>query len=219
MKASLFVLILTLIIPIAVNAEQAGQVCTTNRTAPPTSAYYWPPDTTVKVYFVRNLFTPEQRVRLFEAMTVWTDAAEEVGADIKFVDAGDSDSLINCQGCLTVTRSEVYKRDRKHYAFFYPLSRDRNGLLISAWIDFDVATTSPKALQGYMAHELGHGLGLWDCKTCNKKQTIMNGFPGINRDNGLLSPSTCDLEVVRRVYQLHRQLTMTASLKPWLFTD
>jgi len=219
MKASLLVLILTLIIPIAVNAQQAGQVCTTNRNAPPTSAYYWPPDTTVKVYFIRNLFTSEQRVRLFQAMTVWTDAAEKVGADIKFVDAGDSDSLINCEGCLTITRSEVHKRDRKHYAFFYPLSRDRSGLLISAWIDFDIATTSPKALQGYMSHELGHGMGLWDCKTCNKNQTIMNGFTGINQDNGLISPSICDLEVVRRVYQLQRQLTINASLKPWLFTD
>src|SRR5688572_6208169 len=219
MKASLSTLILILIIPIAVNAQQAGQVCTTNRNAPPTSAYYWPPDTTVKVYFTRNLFTPEQRLRLFKAMTVWTDAAEKVGADIKFVDAGDSDSLINCEGCLTITRSEVYKRDRKHYAFFYPLSRDRNGLLISAWIDFDVATISPKALQGFMAHELGHGMGLWDCKTCHKKQTIMNGFSGINRDNGLVSPSKCDLEVVRRVYQLQRQLTLNASLTPWLSTD
>ena len=67
-----------------------------------------------------------------------------------------------------------------------------------------------------MAHELGHGMGLWDCKTCSKKQTIMNGFPGINQDNGLISPSDCDLEVVRGVYQLHRQLTITASLRPWL---
>jgi hypothetical protein len=209
MKASLSVLILVLIIPLMVNAQQDGEVCTTNRNAPPTSAYYWPPDTTVKVYFTRNLFTPVQRAGLFQAMTVWTEAAQKVGADVRFVDAGDSDSLINCRGCLTVTRSEVYKRDRKHYAFFYPLSRDRYGLLISAWIDFDVATTSPKALEGFMAHELGHGMGLWDCKTCKKNQTIMNGFPGINRDNGLVSPSNCDLEVVRRVYELHRQLSIT----------
>ena len=98
MKASLLTLVFILIIPIAVNAQQAGQVCTTNRNAPPISAYYWPPDTTVKVYFTRNLFTPEQRVSLFQAMTVWTEAAQKVGADVRFVDAGDSDNLINCQG-------------------------------------------------------------------------------------------------------------------------
>lgn len=216
MKALLLPLFFLLITSVAINGEQVRQVCTTNRNAPPTSAYYWPPDSTVKVYFTRNLFTPEQRLKLFQAMTDWTAAAERVGADVSFVDAGDSDSLINCQGCLTVTRSEVYKRDRKHYAFFYPLNRDRSGLLISAWIDFDVATTSPKALQGFMAHELGHGMGLWDCTTCKKNQTIMNGFPGVNRDNGLVSPSECDLEVVRGLYQLHRQLTATPLLKPWL---
>jgi hypothetical protein len=96
------------------------------------------------------------------------------------------------------------------------MSRDRFGLLISAWIDFDVATTSPRALQGFMAHELGHGMGLWDCTTCKKNQTIMNGFPGVNRDNGLVSPSRCDLEVVRGLYQLQRQLAVTPLLRPWL---
>jgi hypothetical protein len=216
MKALLLPLLFILTIPAAINAQQAGQVCTTNRNAPPTSAYYWPPDTIVKVYFTRNLFTPEQRSRLFEAMTVWTAAAQRVGADVSFVDAGDSDSLINCTGCLTITRSEVYKRDRKHYAFFYPLTRDRQGLLVSAWIDLDLATTSPKALQAFMAHELGHGLGLWDCTTCRKKQTIMNAFPGINQDNGLVSPSDCDLEVVRKLYQLHRQITATPKPTPAL---
>jgi len=208
MKALLLTLIFILIIPIAANAQHVDQVCTTNHNAPPSSIYYWRPDTTVKVYFTRHMFTPEQRSTMFEAMTVWTEAAQRVGAHIRFVDAGDSDSLIDCQECLTVTRSEVYKRDRKHYAFFYPLSWDRDGLLISAWIDFDVATTNLKALRSFMAHELGHGMGLWDCKTCEKHQTIMNGFPGINRDNGLASPSDCDLEVVRSVYQHHRQLAI-----------
>jgi hypothetical protein len=218
MKASLLTLVFILIIPIAVNSQHAGQICTTNRNAPPISAYYWPPDTTVKVYFTRNLFTPEQRESLFQAMTVWTEAAQQVGADVRFVDAGDSDKLVNCHGCLTIRRSAVYKRDRKHYAFFYPLSQDRAGLLVSAWIDLDVATTSPKALQGFMVHELGHGMGLWDCTTCKKKQTIMNGFPGVNQDNGLISPSDCDLEVVRKVYQLHRQIPTTASLRLGLAT-
>lgn len=213
MKALLIVFLFVLITPVAINAQQSAQECIANRNAPPISAYYWPPDTTVKVYFTRNFFTQEQRARLFEAMMVWTEAAKTVGADVSFVDAGDSDGLINCQGCLTVTRSEVYKRDRKHYAVFHPLTRSRDGLLISAWIDFDVATISPKALQGFMAHELGHGLGLWDCETCKKKETIMNGFPGVNRDNGLVSPSDCDLEVVRKVYQVHRQLPIMASLE------
>src|SRR6185436_14811454 len=119
-------LLLILIFPAGVLAQQITQACVTNRNAPPMSAYYWPPDTTVKVYFTRNFFTAQQRVKLFEAMTVWTAAAKQVGADVRFVDAGDSDGLINCKGCLTVTRSEVNKHDRKHYAFFHPLTRDRS---------------------------------------------------------------------------------------------
>jgi hypothetical protein len=215
MQALSLFLFFILIIPgaVAVEAQQVAQLCVTNRNAPPMSAYYWPPDTTVKVYFTRNFFTSEQRAKLSEAMTVWTEVAQRAGADVRFIDAGDSDSLINCKGCLTVTRSEVYKRDRKHYAFFHPLTRDRYGLLISAWIDFDLATTNPRAMRGFMAHELGHGMGLWDCETCQQSQTIMNGFPGINLDNGLLSPSSCDLEVVRRLYQSHRQLSSTTALK------
>jgi hypothetical protein len=219
MKALLATVIFLFTIPFGLNAQHINQVCTTNRNAPPTSIYYWRPDTTVKVYFTRDMFSPEQRLTLFEVMTVWTEAAKRVGADIRFVDAGDSHGLVHCNDCLTVTRSEVYKRDRKHYAFFSPLSWDRDGLLISAWIDFDVSTTSLKALRSFMAHEMGHGMGLWDCKTCKKNQTIMNGFPGINRDNGLASPSDCDLEVVRRVYQHQRQLAIRAPGKPLLSAE
>jgi hypothetical protein len=61
-------------------------------------------------------------------------------------------------------------------------------------------------LQGFMAHELGHGMGLQDCESCRKKKTIMNSFPGINKDNGLIAPSTCDLQVVRQVYELQRRV-------------
>src|SRR6267143_1659201 len=49
--------------------------------------------------------------------------------------------------------------------------------------------------------------GLLDCTTCKKKQTIMNGFPGVNSNNGLVAPSVCDLEQVRQVYQLQRRLS------------
>jgi len=49
-------------------------------------------------------------------------------------------------------------------------------------------------------------MGLGDCTSCKKKQTIMNGFPGVNKDNGLIEPSACDLEVVRQVYELQRRV-------------
>jgi hypothetical protein len=187
-------------------AQQTAPDCVTNRNAPPANSYYWPPDTSVKVYFMRGMFTPEQRGTLLAAMNTWSDAAKDAGAGVTFSYAGDTEQLSKCNACLTVTRRDVHKSDNKHYAFFNPLKQDRDGLLVSAWIDFDFATTRPQALLGFMTHELGHSLGLWDCTICKKKQTIMNGFPSINRNNGRVTPSTCDREVVRNVYDLHRRV-------------
>lgn len=196
--------ILILVVTTQVVAQK--ETCVTDRNAPPVNAYYWPPDTPVNVYFVRDMFTADQRTRLLAAMKSWSEGAANAGAGISFSYAGESDGLLRCESCLTVTRKEVHKKDRKHYAFFNPMKQNQDGLLVSAWIDFDFATTSPQALQGFMAHELGHGMGLLDCANCKEKKTIMNRFPAINKDNGLIAPSDCDLEVVRKVYQLQRQV-------------
>lgn len=206
MKTSLLILTLLLLIPFGAVHAQNIEGCATNRNAPPTGFYYWPADTEVAVYFFRDMFTAQQREALLTAMEFWTQAAKKNGAGVRFAYAGETDRIVSCHSCLTVTRREVYKSDRKHYAFFYPGQRSADGLLISAWIEFDFATTSPQALQGFMAHELGHGMGLWDCVSCKKKQTIMNGFRGINKDNGLVEPSDCDLEVVRQVYEVQRRV-------------
>jgi hypothetical protein len=195
-----------LIFGITTHAFAQKETCVTERNAPPVNAYYWPPDTAVKVYFVREMFTAEQRTTLLAAMKSWSEGSANAGAGISFSYAGESEALMRCESCLTVTRKEVNKKDRKHFAFFNPMKQNQDGLLLSAWIDFDFATTSPQALQGFMAHELGHGMGLLDCANCRKKKTIMNRFPAINKDNGLIAPSDCDLEVVRKVYQLQRQV-------------
>lgn len=187
-------------------AQSADHACKTHRTAPPVSAYAWPPDARVKVFFDRGMFTAEQRQILFNVMVEWTHVSTRAGAGVVFVDAGEVDGKAYCIPCLTVTRREVHKNDRKSYAWFVPLRRDSRGALQTAWIDLDFATQSPKAVQGYMAHEMGHGMGLWDCPKCKRKQTIMSSFPSINRDNGLTAPSDCDLQVVRQVYQQSRHI-------------
>jgi hypothetical protein len=184
--------------------------CTVNRTAPPVGAYHWPADTEVKVYFWRNFFTPEQRAAVLDAMATWTMLTNEIGSGVRFVDGGETDGRQPCTGCLTIRRSDVYKQDRHHYAFFYPMNRvDR--LLVSAWIDLDFGITKPEALKGFMVHELAHGLGLWDCTSCKNKRTIMNAFPGLNKDNGLTSPSRCDVATVREVYQQERFIARAAA--------
>lgn len=187
-------------------AQEPSKTCVTNENAPPVNSYYWPPDTDVRVYFERGVFTSQQHAALLAAMKIWTDTSVQTGAGISFIYAGERDVLATCEGCLTVTRREVYKSHRTVYALFNPYERDSSGELLFAWIEFDVATTKPEALMGLMVHELGHGMGLSDCKTCKKKQTIMNGFSGMNSDDSLVAPSPCDLEVVRNVYHLVRQV-------------
>jgi hypothetical protein len=195
--------------------------CATNRTAPPVGPYHWPHDTEVRVYFLRDMFTSEQRAALVEAMATWTETDRENGSGVKFVDAGETERRMGCRGCLTVGRRDVYKQDKHHYAFFHPMEQEQGRLLVSAWIDLDFGITKPKALKGFMVHELAHGLGLWDCTSCKKKQTIMNGFPGINKDNGLVAPSVCDVATVQDVYHEERQLASSspqAQLLPGIST-
>ena len=182
------------------------EVCTTNRNAPPTGEYHWPADAQVKVYFVRGMFTPEQSSALLEAMKTWRTADKEIGSGVRFVYAGETDSRMSCRDCLTVTRREVFKNDKHHYAFFNPMKVDEGRLLVAAWIDLDVGITDPRALLGYAAHELGHGLGLWDCPSCKKKQSLMNGFPGLNKNNGMVGPSSCDVATTKGIYREERRM-------------
>ena len=186
-------------------------VCKTRKSAPPVSLYVWPPDTTVQVYFMRGLFTSEQRQMLVAAMKDWNHGAQKIGAGVSFKDAGETGHRVSCKQCLTIARKNPKVKDNHFYATFYPVDYQRNGWLNSAWIEFSPATTDPKALQGYMAHELGHSLGLDNCPSCGDRKSIMNSFPAVNRHNGLLSPSHCDLEVVRKIYDGHRKLAALSS--------
>src|SRR6266478_717858 len=189
-----------------IRPQSQPKVCTTNRNSPPVGEYHWPADAEVKVYFVRGMFTSEQSSALLEAMKTWKTADQEIGSGVRFVYAGESDSRMSCRSCLTVTRREVFKNDKHHFAFFNPMKMDEGRLLVAAWIDLDVGITDPKALQGFVAHELGHGLGLWDCPSCKEKQSLMNGFPKLNRDNGLIAPSSCDVAAAKGVYAEERQI-------------
>jgi hypothetical protein len=152
------------------------------------------------------MFKPDQTAMLLEAMKTWNMVGAENGSGVRFAYAGEADGRMSCRSCLTVTRREVFSRDRAHYAFFHPMKQEEGRLLVSAWIDLDFGITDPTALQGFMAHEMGHGLGLWDCPSCKKKRSLMNSFPGINKNNGLVAPSSCDVATMRNIYQQERQI-------------
>src|SRR5258705_10377580 len=152
------------------------------------------------------MFNPAQRAVLLEAMKIWNIVGADNGSGVRFAYAGEADGRMSCRSCLTVTRREVFARDKRHYAFFHPMKQEEGRLLVSAWIDLDFGITDPVALQGFMAHEMGHGLGLWDCPSCKKHRSLMNSFPGINKNNGLVAPSSCDVATMRSVYQQERQI-------------
>jgi hypothetical protein len=191
-----------------VDSRKKAETCTINRNAPPAGEYHWPVDSEVKVYFGRAMFTPDQSAVLIEAMKTWTALNQEFGSGVKFIYAGETENRMTCESCLTVTRRAVLASDKHHYAFFNPM-KEHEGLLVSAWIDLDFGIKDPRALQGFMAHELGHGLGLWDCPSCKKKRSLMSSFPGVNKNNGLIAPSSCDLATMQSVYREERQLAST----------
>jgi hypothetical protein len=193
-------------------AQWASEQCVANKNAPPVSLWYWAPDTTVKLYFVQNMFTPEQQQALIEAIQTWNAVAEETGAGVRYQVMGFATGIQDCASCLTVTRGDIHGQDKDHYAFFYP-TLNETGLISYAWICFDFKITSAEALRSFMVHEMGHGMGLWDCPTCENHMSIMRGFPGINKDNGLTAPSPCDMQTVKLLFGRTRKLIEGAAAR------
>jgi hypothetical protein len=155
------------------------------------------------------MFTPPEQQAIREAMGQWNGLSEQAGAGIRYDYAGEVGQHENGQGHLTLTRIEIMKgTNNRYYAYFFP-TRNPDGSLRSAQITFDFKTTDVKALKSLVAHELGHGMGLWDCKSCKGKSTIMNGFPGVNQDNGLVAPSACDIQAVKMLFEQERRLAQT----------
>ncbi len=184
--------------------SKTGSSCKSHHSAPPPRPYSWAPDTRVSVYIERNKFTAEQIAALQAAMNHWTRASISNGTGVTFGFAGEIDSDVTCSNCIVVTRQKVRKTHPKYLAYFAPLKRNWDGSLARARIVFDEGTTKPYVLQTFMSHELGHGMGLWDCPSCKKSETLMRGFPSVNEVNGAVEPSRCDLEVVRAVYEARR---------------
>ena len=105
MKTSLLALALLLLVHAAV-PEKKSELGATNATAKAMSVF-WPQDSTVKVHFVRGLFTPEQKETLWLTLESWT-LKDGANSTIRFSYAGETGGLIDCLGCLTLTRQEVY---------------------------------------------------------------------------------------------------------------
>lgn len=193
----------------AAHAQSSVKQCSTNKNSPPASSWHWPAGTRVRVFLIRGMFTPSEQQAIREVMEQWNSLSGQSGAGINYDFAGEINQHENGEGYLTLTRIEIMKgTNNRYYAYFFP-TRATDGSMRSAQITFDFKTTNVKALKSLVAHELGHGMGLWDCKSCKGRSTIMNGFPGVNSGNGLIAPSACDIQVVKMHFEQERRLAQT----------
>lgn len=160
MRISLSLVFLLLFTTLSVPAET---VLTRTNKLRPTSATlsaYWPADSVVKVYFVRNLFLPEEKQIIRETIESWHLERRSKGVDIPFVFEGETSGLIDCLACLTITRQEVYTSNSQHRASFNRLRYDERGHLFSAWIGVDRAVNRSQLLKDLILKALDRGLGV-----------------------------------------------------------
>jgi len=162
MKTSALVITLLFFIPFAAATADEKEACKPNRNVKITVPY-WPPDSTVKVYFVTGKFTSEQKQILLEALETWTQERNKKGSGIKLVYSGETRGLIDCHGCLTLARQTVYSNERRRKFSFNSLRQNEMGELISAWVGFDSATSSPEAFKELISQALGNSLRLSRC--------------------------------------------------------
>jgi hypothetical protein len=210
----LLILSLLLLAGKTANAQRLQVACDANKTAPPINSWHWPEGTLVKVQLIRSMFKPSEQAVIREVMSEWNDLSEQLGIGIKYAFAGEVDEARDDFGQLTLTRIEIMKgTNNKFFAYFFPTRRG-DGLLRSAVITIDFNTTDTAALKSFVAHEIAHGMGLFDCKSCKSKSTIMRGFPGVNEGNGLVAPSACDVRTVKSLFEHERTALRFSNHQP-----
>lgn len=138
----------------------------------------WAANATVCISITAG-FNDEQKEAIYLAAEAWNQAGVAT-----FKRAGPS-----CGAYVTVERYPVLA-ERKGRAAAATLQESRDGVLVSARILIDSTTQRSEALRSLIAHELGHSLGLPDCKGC---KSVMRPFTDANKSNGYFGPSVVDL--------------------------
>jgi hypothetical protein len=151
MKTNLFVLtIVVLLHSLVVYGKQSGWAATQPMAK---LACAERTDARVRTYFVRGSFTAGEMQMLWRTLETWTQTAGAASI-VRFSNAGETGGLINCVGCLTLTRQNIDSNQRKRDVSFNRLSRDHTGRLISAWIGFDDAITDSQKLRRLLVRVL-----------------------------------------------------------------
>jgi hypothetical protein len=158
MKASCLIVILLFLFP--AGGVRAGGVNDPNVNLKQLfSVDYWPRDCVVSVYFVRNMFTSDEKQMLWTAIQTWKERANQNGLEINFVLAGETGGLIDCMACLTIARQGLVSEGTRPRVSFNVLRQNQTGTLISAWIGVERVIVSSQSLRTSVSKALERGLG------------------------------------------------------------
>lgn len=150
--------------------------------APDTSLVGWKTGETVKVEIDPEFSADEQRA-IRQAAESWN-----IGI-VTFTFKGEGIPL-------SVTRGSFYKGKGNVIAYFRPWTDGIN--VIAAEIVLDRRLTRLDVIQSIVAHEIGHGHGLSDCRNC---ESIMKHKTkgGVNTPLKYMGPTEIDVKILRSV--------------------
>jgi hypothetical protein len=171
------------------------------------SPYRLHPSIKLKVYFSRDQFKENELKALRKAFDNWQRALSQTNVNIKFIE--DTNPIpADCDDCLIIKRDNSLKKGA--YGIF-TAKKYKDGYITAASIGIKSDVHKTSALRRILQHEIGHGLGLLDCRSCKSGTSVMQGvwtvsFFGlpinlwINRMSDL--PSACDIELISYGYNL-----------------
>lgn len=151
-------------------------VMTVTKGAPQMIYPSWRPGTTIEVY--SQGFYLEERAAIERAISSWN-----VGI-VTFKYRGEG------QGQLTIKRGTELTG-----MCAYSDLTSVDGILTEGVMFIDSRIKRPSALESVVAHEMGHAMGLSDCRPC---QSVMRPFRSRDKSNGFTAPTRVDLSVLRQ---------------------
>jgi hypothetical protein len=149
MKTSLFAFVVFLLVHVVTVPGKKTAMVASDTTI---TSNFWEQDASVKVFFVRGMFTSEQRQALWGTLQNWKQE-QATSLTTRFLNGGETGGLIDCLGCLTLTKETLTSKGKRQ-ASFNRLRWDKTGRLVSAWIGFDRAITEPQKLTRLLARML-----------------------------------------------------------------
>jgi len=186
----------------------APKQCKQGKTSPDNLGWRWRTSKPVRVYYLKNSFSADEREALTRAVNNWNVALNEIGSRLRFITSGESESEVEEDASVWVMRGIPRGKDRVGQIRFYSMS---NGVM-RAVIIISPDVVALDALTSLMAHEIGHSVGLADCYGCKRGTTAMAAFKSDNKGNDVFEPSACDKYMVATGYALETEAQARLSI-------